>query len=223
MTAEAQPLPKPKGGPPKRRLRNFLLDSKFQLKYTGFVVVVTIITSVFVTGIVGGWAGQKAYEFSQGQSEMLTMQQGGAMEVSDELQEFLEDEARERDEEVKNQIVSTIVTMVIVVSLALTLILGITGIIITHKIVGPAYKLKLLLSDVASGKLNVRGGLRRGDELQDVGDAFKSMVVALRERREEELASVDEILEAAKESEADDGVVDKLTALRERLQATLDT
>lgn len=222
MTAEAQTLPKPKG-PPKRRLRNFLLDSRFQLKYTGAVVVVTIISAVLVTGIVGGWAGQKAYEFSRGQSEMLTMQQGGGGEyVSDELQAYLEEEARQRDEEVKDQIVGTIVTMVVVVSLVLTLILGFTGIVITHKIVGPAYKLKLLLSDVASGKLNVRGGLRRGDELQDVGDAFKSMVSALRERREEELAQVDEILEAAKDADSNEDVVDKITALRERLQSTLD-
>ncbi len=222
MTAEAQPLPKPQS-PPKRRLRNFLLDSRFQLKYTGAVVIVTVITSVIITGIVGGWAGQKAYEFSRGQSEMLTMQQGGAMDVSDELQEFLEEEARQRDEEVKDQIVSTIVQMVISVTLVLTLILGITGIVITHRIVGPAYKLKLLLSDVASGKLNIKGGLRKGDELQDVGDAFKSMVAALRDRREEELAQVEEILQAARDSEVDEDVVAKIAELRERLRATLDT
>lgn len=221
MTAEAQTLPKPKG-PPKRRLRNFLLDSRFQLKYTGAVVLVTIITSVVVTGIVGGWAGQKAYEFSRGQSEMLIMQQGGGMDVSDDFQAYLEEEAHQRDEEVKAQITSTIVTMVLVVSVALTLILGVTGIVITHRIVGPAYKLKLLLSDVASGKLNIKSGLRKGDELQDVGAAFKSMVAALRERREEELAQLDEALEAAKEAEVDEDVVAKIEALKERLQATLD-
>ncbi|MGE0785817.1 MAG: hypothetical protein AB7S26_09030 [Sandaracinaceae bacterium] len=221
MTADVQALPKQEG-PPKRRLRNFLLDTRFQLKYTGAVVLVTIVSAVAVTGLVGGWAGQKAYEFSRGQSEMLTMQAGGAMEVSDELQQFLEEEARQRDEEVKHQIVVTIATMVVVVSVALTFILGLTGIVITHKIVGPAYKLKLLLSDVASGRLNIKGGLRKGDELQDVGDAFKSMVTALRERRREELAQLDEALEIAKEHDSESDVVEKLSALRDRLQATLD-
>lgn len=215
MTAEAQSVPKQGGGaPPKRRLRNFLLDPGFQLKYTGAVVLVTAL----VTGGVGTWLGYEAYTYSTGMSDMLLMQEGGAMEVDDTLQRLLEEQSAEEDARVRNNIITGIVTLVVILSLAL----GLTGIVITHKIVGPAYKLKLLLGDVAKGRLNVRGGLRKGDELQDVGEAFQRMVQALRDRQEAELAEIDEILERAVGAEVDDQVVAKLTALRDRMRAALD-
>ena len=228
MTAEAQSISKPKGGgPPKRRLRNFLLDTKFQLKYTGMVVFVTVL----VTGAVGYWLGSEAYSYSKGMSQMLLMQQEGAMEVDDELHQLFVEEANERDTEVLSQIVLGIGSLVVILSLAL----GFTGIIVTHKVVGPAYKLKLLLGDVAKGTLDVRGGLRKGDELQDVGDAFSSMVRALRERRQDELDHLDAAIakleadrgeaEASYRGEPGDepAGLSELRALRDRLAAVLDT
>ncbi len=212
MTAEAKSAPKSGGGPPKRMLRNFLLDPRFQLKYTGAVVLVTAL----VTSGVGAWLGYEAYTYSKGMSEMLTMQEGAGMEVDDTLQELLEAESAEEDAKVRNKIIIGIVALVAILSLAL----GFTGIIITHRIVGPAYKLKLLLSDVAGGRLNVHGGLRKGDELQDVGLAFKAMVVALRDRQAEELAVVDEIIAAADGAEPE--LLEKLGSLRDRMQAHLD-
>ncbi|MBX3270929.1 MAG: HAMP domain-containing protein [Sandaracinaceae bacterium] len=215
MTAETQSVPKQGGGaPPKRRLRNFLLDPGFQLKYTGMVVLVTAI----VTGGVGAWLGYEAYNYSRGMSEMLLMQQGGAMELDDGLQRLLEAESQEEDARVLRQITVGIVVLVVVLSLAL----GVTGIVITHRIVGPAYKLKLLLGDVARGRLNVRGGLRKGDELQDVGEAFQQMVKALRDRQEEEIAELEAILERAGDEGVDDEVVAKITALRDRMRAALE-
>lgn len=216
MATEAQSMPKP-GQAPKRRLRNFLLDARFQLKYTGAVVAVTVL----VTGAVGYWLGSEAYSYSTGMTQMLLMQRGGGLEVTDEMQQLFEEEARESDAQVLRKIVTGIVALVLILAVAL----GLTGIVVTHRVVGPAYKLKLLLRDVANGSLNTRGGLRRGDELQDVGDAFKEMVVALRMRREDELAQLERVLEKAEESADDpesDVVVRDLRALRDRLRATLE-
>lgn len=214
MTADAQIIPEPKGPPPKRLLRNYLLDPRFQLKYTGMVVAVTVL----VTGAVGLWLGSQAYEHSKGMTQMLLMQQEGAMPVTDELHALLAEEAAKEDREVLNKIILGIVVLVLILSLSL----GFTGIIVTHKVVGPAYKLKLLLGDVAGGKLDVRGGLRKGDELQHVGDAFKSMVRALRERRERELEELDGLIEKAREAEIDDAILSELDEHRARLQAMLD-
>ncbi|HJL19190.1 MAG TPA: hypothetical protein RMH99_26230 [Sandaracinaceae bacterium LLY-WYZ-13_1] len=210
MTAEAQSAPRSKGTQPKRRLRNFLLDPGFQLKYTGMVVGVTVL----VTGAVGYWLGSEAYAYSQENSELLMTHAAG---VSPELFEFLQEEAEAKDAEVLNSIILGISALVVTLALAL----GFTGIIVTHKVVGPAYKLKLLLGKIEEGNFAVRGGLRKGDELQDVGEAFKRMVSSLRERREEELAQLDEAIEAARSSETDEEVLRKLDALRERLEATL--
>lgn len=214
MTAEAQSVPKQGGGgPPKRRLRNYLLNPGFQLKYTGAVVLVTAL----VTGGVGTWLGYEAYKYSTGMSDMLLMQEGGAMEVDDTLQALLEEQAAEEDARVRNNIIVGIVALVLI----LTVALGLTGIVITHRIVGPAYKLKLLLGDVERGRLNVRGGLRKGDELQDVGEAFQKMVQALRDRQEAEIAELEEILEKA--GDADGEVVERITALRDQMRAALET
>jgi len=223
MTAKAQSMPNPNTKPPKRLLRNYLLDARFQLKYTGAVVLVTTL----VAGGVGGWLGYEAYNYSRGMSDMLLMQQGGMMEdVDDELHALLENEARERDVEVRNQIILGIVLLVVILALAL----GFTGIVVTHKVVGPAYKLKLQLGDVAGGNLNVHGGFRKGDELQEVGEAFKAMVTALRERREAEIAELDRIREAAERAQsADEGsvaddadLVEQIDALRDRMHVPLD-
>ena len=223
MATEAKSLPKSGGQPPKRRLRNYLLDKGFQLKYTAMVVVVTVVTAVAVTTGVGWWLGNEAYQSSREASQMLTMQSGAGMDVDDSLQSFLEEQAREEDERVKDRIYTGIVWMVVIISLALTLVLGLTGIVVTHKVVGPAYKLQMLLGKVEQGSFNVRGGFRKGDELQALGEAFKRMVASLRERREEELAQLDEAIEKAKAKDADDEVVASLQALRDRLQATLET
>ncbi len=216
MATEAQSVPKQGQAPPKRRLRNFLLDARFQLKYTGAVVAVTVI----VTGAVGYWLGSEAYSYSTGMTQMLLMQRGGGLEVTDDMQRLFEEEARENDAQVLRQITTGIVTLVLILAVAL----GLTGIVVTHRVVGPAYKLKLLLRDVAGGSLNTRGGLRKGDELQDVGLAFKEMVVALRARREDELAQLERALakaEAQAEDPDEDDVVAELRALRDRLRATL--
>lgn len=222
MASEAKSLPKSGGQQPKRRLRNYLLDKPFQLKYTAMVVLVTVVTAVVVTTGVGWWLGDKAYQYSRGMSEMLLMQRGGGMAVDDELQALFEEEAREQDQEVKDQIFTGIAVMVVVVSLVLTLALGVTGIVVTHKVVGPAYKLQLLLGKVEQGSFTVHGGFRKGDELQALGEAFKRMVTSLRERREEELAQLDEAIGKAKSTDADAEVIASLETLRDRLKATLE-
>lgn len=210
MATEAHSMPK-SGQGPKRRLRNYLLDARFQLKYTGMVVAVTIV----VTGIVGYWLGSAAYDYSRESTQVLTTQAAG---VSPELFEYLQQQSREKDAEVLRNIVIGITALVLILAFAL----GLTGIVVTHKVVGPAYKLKLLLGDVARGSLNVQGGLRKGDELQDVGDAFKEMVSSLRERREDELAQLEAAIDKGTKAGVDADLLADLSALRERLRATLD-
>jgi methyl-accepting chemotaxis protein len=217
MATEAQTLPKP-GQAPKRRLRNYLLDPRFQLKYTGMVVAVTVL----VTGAVGTWLGREAYMHSTGMTQMLAMDDmdDAARDelLTEEARVLIEAEAEKADQEVLRNIVTGIVLLVLVLSIAL----GFTGIIVTHKVVGPAYKLRLLLGDVERGKLNVRGGFRKGDELQELGDAFKHMVVALRARREEEVAQLDAAIEKAREANVEADVIAALTGVRDRWREPLD-
>lgn len=193
--------------PPKRHLKNYLLDPAFQLKYTGMVVVVTVIVASFL--------GYFVYRFSVGQTQSLTMALvSNTADLDPQTLASIEADAARADREVLYKILGGIAIMV--------LSLGLAGIYITHKLVGPAYKLRLLLKEVRQGHLTVGGRLRKGDELQDVFLAFERMVLALRKRQQEEVDQLTGVLERAKAANAPKDVVDDLQAVRDRMQSQLN-
>ena len=61
-------------------------------------------------------------------------------------------------------------------------VLFFAGIIITHKIVGPALVLKRKMQDLAEGHYGARAYLRKGDELKDLAETFNDMAKSLQER-----------------------------------------
>jgi nitrogen fixation/metabolism regulation signal transduction histidine kinase len=207
MGANAETLPKPTGGAPQRRLRNYLLDPRFQLKYTGMVVVVTVAVAAVL--------GYFAYKFSKGQTEILNIQiamQSDHMDPSSV--EALEGYAKKQDQQVLLGIIGGI--------LALALTLGITGILVTHKLVGPAYKMRMLLGEVAAGKLRIAGRLRKGDELQELFEAFSQMIDALREEQSREICELDEAIAKARSAGVAEDALRHVVEVRDRMQAALD-
>lgn len=108
--------------------------------------------------------------------------------------------------------------------------LGFAGIVFTHKVSGPIFKMKRLLREVGAGKLVVREKLRKGDELQHFFESFELMVGDLRTKQQREIAKVDDIiarLEAAPLSsrgtkEIDEDGVEMLKKLRAEMQDQLD-
>lgn len=168
------------GQMPKRRLRNYLLDRRFQLKYAGMVVGVTLVVSSAL--------GYYAYHHSKGQTEALSVQMAMQPDLDPEVQGDLRGWARAQDQKVALAIAFGI--------LILAVAIGATAIVVTHRVVGPAFRLKRTFADVASGPLVVRGRLRKGDELQDVFEAFESLVTTLRERRETQAAELDKAIDA---------------------------
>lgn len=199
--------------PVKRRMRNYLLDTRFQLKYTGMVVVVTMVVAVVL--------GYFAYDFSKGQTESMTLSIAMTPEINPEAAADLEAYAHAEDRKVLMGIVGGILTLM--------LVLGVTGIIVTHKVVGPAYKLRQLLNEVASGHLKLVGRLRKGDELQELFESFANMVEKLREAQASE---VKELEDAIAQLEANSGGnyreapyiegIEHLTEVVARMKATLD-
>lgn len=200
----AEPMPKPQGGPPKRQLRNYLLDTRFQLKYTGMVVGVTLL--------VGTVLGYEVYDQSRGQTEM--MQINAAMETDPDVAAFIQQQAEDYDRNVLLAVCGGV--------LLLCVSLGVTGIIVTHRVVGPAYKLKRLFQDVSTGHLRVYGKLRQGDELWDVFVEFEKMIEKLRQNQRDEIAQLQSIIDNAKAANASEPVVTELQGLRDRMQAELE-
>lgn len=197
---------RPPAGAAQRRLRNYLLDSRFQLKYTGMVVGVTLV--------VASLLGAVAYSESKGQTEALQIQLAVQPDLDPQVAAHLDAFGKQRDRQMLLGILGGI--------LLLTLALGATGIVITHKLVGPAYRMRRLLGTVASGHLKVEGALRKGDELQDVFNAFNDMVSTLRSRQGEEIAQLDAALAKAKAHGVPAADLEPFQALRDRMQSQLD-
>lgn len=103
----------------------------------------------------------------------------------------------------------------------LALALGFTGIIVTHKIVGPSYKMRRLIGDVADGHLRVQGRLRKGDELQDVFEAFERMVVNLRKRQQDEIDLLDAAIQKSRDAGTPEEALQDIVEVRERMAAEL--
>jgi methyl-accepting chemotaxis protein len=104
---------------------------------------------------------------------------------------------------------------------ALVLGIGLVGIVVTHKVAGPIFKMKRHLREVARGNLEVPWGLRKGDELVDFFEAFRDMIHALRDQRKQEIEVIDQCLSglAGKVEEKD---VASLKRMRDELKVGLD-
>lgn len=213
MTAEARAtrMTDPAQRPYKRKLRNMLLEPRFQLKYTLMVVIVTVV--------VASALGALAYDYSRGQTELLTIHKMEAAldrgeDISIAFTADLEAYAAEADRKVLFAISGGI--------LALAIALGVTGILVTHRLVGPAYRLRALIGDVAHGHWRVRGRLRKGDELQDIFLAFEDMVESLRQAQREEIAMLDDALDKARAAGVPDEAIAEISEVRARMQSALD-
>ncbi|MCX7807089.1 MAG: HAMP domain-containing protein, partial [Deltaproteobacteria bacterium] len=93
---------------------------------------------------------------------------------------------------------------------------------ITHRVVGPAYKMKSLFREVANGHLKVASRLRHGDELQDVFAEFEKMIEALRDNQRREIAELNSIIQRAKDANVPADVVGDLERLKDKMEKALD-
>ena len=194
------------GDKTQRRMRNYLIDRRFQLKYTGMVLLVTVT--------VAGGLGYLAYGFSQGQTEALTAQIMAQPDLAAATASDLEEFAQQEDRKIRNAILAGV--------LLLTLALGLTGIIVTHRVVGPAYRMRRLFEHVGEGKFEVTTGIRKGDELQELFHSFADMVESLRDQRAEEIEQLEETLIKMESAGVQSAYITELRAVLERIRKTVD-
>jgi hypothetical protein len=216
----------------KRSVRNYLLDSRFRLKYTGFLVVVAIVISGVMGSVLYSTTrsmvdesakvveeSRKVAEESKKVSDVSRMNiRDLANDSPDLLAEFnKEAEAHDKmildqqraiaDQQaalIKNQ---RVLIGSLVAGLAMMVVLiGMLGIYFTHKVAGPVYKMKRLLRQVGEGNLHVEARLRKGDELQDFFDAFTQMIAGLRRFERAQLDELEAAMSALARGEKDDAV-----------------
>ena len=218
----------------KRSLRNLLIDSRFQLKYTGFLVLVAVVVSVLLGGFLYATSrevvaeSQRVVEESKKVSDVVMMSIKDNYGQDTELASAFTDEATKSDQkliEQQRQLVRQQQKMLVALVGALAflvIVIGMCGIWFTHKISGPVYKMKLLLRQVGDGKLVFQGSLRKGDELQDFFEAFSSMVEKLRDRQAKEVAQLDQALRMAGEAGASQESLAKVQLVRDEMKRAID-
>lgn len=247
MTTSAQPAPAaaPKY---KRSIKNYLLDAKFQLKWVGRIIFVALA----ISGLMGIFLYQTSREVteqsekviaqgdaliteSQKNSDLVKMQIKDQYADSPELAATFNKSADDLDKQLqakhaaleaqaaktKSQQRTMMLSLVAGLTLLVVLI-GLLGIYFTHKVVGPIYKMKMLLRQVGDGKLNFQGKLRKGDELQDFFEVFAAMVEKLKARQAAEVEELEAAMKEAQATGASDAAIAKIAKVRDEMRAALE-
>jgi len=178
----------------KRSLRNYLLNSSYQLRFTAVIVVIAAV----LTGSLGYLVMHYVHEASR----VIDVRLMG--DPNDVDAQVLAAQFARGDR--------ILLGILIAFGFVLSLVLAAYGIVLTHKVAGPLFKMTSYLDKIREGKLGVIYNLRKGDQLVDFFEHFKGAHDALRQRTEEDIALIDKAIAAVGASP----VAHELRAARER-------
>ena len=180
-------LPSAAHARPKRKLSNYMLDKKLQLRY---VMLVSMLSA-----LIAGALGYMIYDQRRTASESIERDLQALTHADASHQEFQEQVASglKSDDQV-------LVYKMAGVGIGLVIILSAYLVIMTHKVAGPLYKISMYFEQMAEGRLGKVTPLRRGDMLQDFFGDFKDMHESLRARAQADVEAMEQALGALREA-----------------------
>ncbi len=227
--------------PRQRRLRNYLLDAPMQLRFTAVLVLATLLGAgllgIFLARALNrlaeqaeravearAAAAQASHELGNASLSKTLLErfndpaftaqlerQSKAIDAAYQAEQVQVAEQRREVARESTRIGWLVLCSVVVFALAVLLL----GIVLTHRIAGPVYRVRRLLLDLGEGRREVpRHGLRDGDELRDLFDAASSLVKTLRTEDESTFEAVAAAL-------AGPGQTDGLRRVHDRLAVRL--
>ena len=167
----------------RRKLSNYLLDKKLQLRY---VLIVTILS-----GVIAGALGFMIYQQRRAASESIEKDLAALTQKDtsqDQFQEQIASDLASEDQALVYKMVGVGIGLVVILSLYL--------ILMTHKVAGPLFKVSMYFERMADGRLGVVTPLRKGDMLVDFFTSFKEMHDTVRGRAQEDVAAMDKATQA---------------------------
>jgi methyl-accepting chemotaxis protein len=164
--------------PYKRKLSNYLLDRKLQLRY---VLLVTILS-----GVIAGSLGFLIYQQSATASDSIERDLAALTENDSSLDDFRDQEVAKLHSDDRN-----LVYEMVGVGVGLVVILTAFLVIMTHKVAGPLYKVSMYFERMADGRLGNITALRRGDMLQDFFGNFREMHESVRRRLQADVITME--------------------------------
>jgi methyl-accepting chemotaxis protein len=205
-------------GRQQRRLKNFLLDARFQLKFAGYFVFMTLVIAsvlgVFLVRTTDSLFSRMNDAVDARSKAAQTNRELGTCSLNNELAKNMDDpdfaaklgeKSKAIDEAFESERQAVIAQrgqlekqQQLTVYMLIGLLVGFIGlvafgaIVITHRIVGPLFRIKRMAREVAAGVLRPPTyGLRPTDELHDVFDIFSTMVTFLRGQAEADLKALE--------------------------------
>lgn len=226
-----------------RRSNKYLLDPRFQVKWTSYLVVVVLLVMAGLGVVIARIAGrasdtagvavtqaEKAYEESRTNSILAKKSVELAAPESAALKGLMDDGIAEIEAQSAKNVAdvkrlradidrdrTNLQLLLGGAGLVLVLLLCVMGVVITHRIVGPVHKMKRLLRRVSTGRLVIDERLRKGDELEELFDTFLQMTYSLRAIQGARLATLDGTLKKAEDAGAPQDVIDGMRALRAQM------
>jgi hypothetical protein len=192
----------------KRKVKNYLIDVGLQLRYTATIVIVAVVLTVIL--------GFRIYQATQDTSKVILWTGLVDPATAQELQTQFAQSDR------------TVVWGIIGFGIILVLSIGGVGILLTHKVAGPLYKISSFFGRIRDNRLGpAPAKLRKGDELQNFYLSFKDMHQAIRGRVEDDVRVLEGALtaiEATPEGRAPSlqHALDELRQLRKRKEDSLE-
>jgi hypothetical protein len=161
----------------KRKVKNYLLDVGLQLRYTATIVIVAVVLT--------GFLGYRIYQATRDISKVILWTGLVDPATAQELQSQFSQSDR------------TVLWGIIGFGVILVLSIGGVGILLTHKVAGPLYKISSFFGRIRDNRLGpAPAKLRKGDELQDFYSTFREMHQAVRGRVEEDVRVLEGTLAA---------------------------
>jgi nitrate/nitrite-specific signal transduction histidine kinase len=205
MNAMARSNEHPGSGKGQRKIRNFLLDKRFQLRWALAVVLATAI----IVAVMGYFLYRTIGDSTD---QILVQKLADPILTKDAINAFF----RQADSDKR-------VTLLILLAglVSLVLLLGGLTIIYTHKIAGPVYKMRKLIASIDGKNLQLVVKLRRADELQEVFVDFDNMFRRLREHRRDDIKEMEAIRSMFEKGEDKEQAVARLDNLIKMYQSSV--
>jgi len=185
----------------KRKLANYLLDKKLQLRY---VLLVTILSTV-ISGALGFMIYQQTTDSSDS--------------IKKDLVAFNEEDLQQGISGNLDDVDRRLVYEMVGFGAGLILILSAYLVIMTHEVAGPLFKVSIYFDRMAEGRLGRVTPLRRGDMLVDFYTNFTDAHDALRARAQADVGAMEDALGKLREAQ---NQADYRGEARQKLTEALD-
>ncbi|MDP9033465.1 MAG: hypothetical protein M3O50_01555 [Myxococcota bacterium] len=230
----------------RRRIRNYLIDSRFQLKYAGILVAVALVISCVMGTVLymttnavvdeSAKVVEESQKIAQESKKVSEVSRMNVLDLAPDNAELVstftrECDAHDRAIAEQQRVVGVQQASLMrrqrgmLVSLVgglmlMVLAIGLFGIYFTHKVAGPVFNMKRLLKQLGGGNLTVDARLRRGDELQDFFEAFRRMVTGLRQFERQQLEQLEVAIDAL-DHHSSEAAASALVQLRDAMRRSV--